>query len=113
MPRAEYANSTLYSKAEWRHGLQLVSVRDTLIEGADASESIAHLIYRGKKAVSERHRHRYEVNIDRVSALEAVGLKYTGRDETGERMEVLELEGHPFPAGAAGELELGLGLRWR
>jgi hypothetical protein len=33
MHRAEYANSTLYSKAEWRHGLQLVSVRDTLIEG--------------------------------------------------------------------------------
>ena len=32
MHRADYANSTLYSKAEWRHGLQLVSVRDTLVE---------------------------------------------------------------------------------
>ena len=32
MHRADYANSSLYSKAEWRHGLQLVSVRDTLVE---------------------------------------------------------------------------------
>ena len=28
MHRADYANSSRYSKAEWRHGLQLVSVRD-------------------------------------------------------------------------------------
>ena len=28
--------------------------------------------------------------------LEAAGLKLVGRDETGERMEILEINGHPF-----------------
>jgi CTP synthase len=51
--------------------------------------------------VDERHRHRYEVNIEKVPALEAVGLKFVGRnsDSTGERMEVIELDGHPFYVG--------------
>lgn len=34
---------------------------------------------------------RYEVNPDLVPELEAAGLRFTGRDETGRRMEVLEL----------------------
>ena len=54
--------------------------------------------------VDERHRHRYEVNPDIVPELEAAGLRFVGKDETGRRMEVLELgqggkeggEGHPF-----------------
>ena len=28
--------------------------------------------------------------------MEAAGLKLVGRDETGERMEILEINGHPF-----------------
>jgi CTP synthase len=50
--------------------------------------------------VTERHRHRYEVNPVAVPALEAAGLLFVGRDvETGERMEVLELaaDRHPHP----------------
>ena len=43
---------------------------------------------------------RYEVNPDLVPKLEAAGLQFVGRDETGERMEVLELadqpSDHPF-----------------
>ena len=53
--------------------------------------------------IDERHRHRYEVNPEMVEELEAGGLRFVGRDETGSRMEILELgseHGHPFFVGA-------------
>jgi CTP synthase (UTP-ammonia lyase) len=47
---------------------------------------------------------RYEVNPEMVPQLEAAGLMFVGKDETGERMEVVELQespsGHPFYAAA-------------
>ena len=50
----------------------------------------------GKNTISERHRHRYEINPEYIEQIEAKGLKYTGRDISGRRMEILELEGHPY-----------------
>lgn len=52
-------------------------------------------------SVVERHRHRYEVNPSKVSAIEAAGLVFSGRDESGERMEMTELprSSHPFYFG--------------
>lgn len=47
----------------------------------------------------ERHRHRYEVNIEYVERMEAQGLEFVGRDTTGERMEVFELKNHPYYVG--------------
>jgi CTP synthase (UTP-ammonia lyase) len=51
--------------------------------------------------VLERHRHRYEVNPARVEELEAAGLYFTGRDDSGERMEIAEVSRavHPFYFG--------------
>lgn len=49
--------------------------------------------------VHERHRHRYEVNPDYVSEMEGKGLKFVGKDETGQRMGIFELEDHPFYVG--------------
>lgn len=46
--------------------------------------------------LDERHRHRYEVNPNLVEQLEAGGLRFVGKDESGQRMEVVELPGHPF-----------------
>ena len=46
--------------------------------------------------IDERHRHRYEVNPDYVARLEAAGCKFVGKDETGRRMEIMELDDHPF-----------------
>lgn len=47
---------------------------------------------------------RYEVNPEMVSKIEQEGLLFVGRDETGERMEVVELQenptGHPFYVAA-------------
>jgi|TARA_B110000438_G_scaffold294574_1_gene336184 CTP synthase len=59
------------------------------------SEGKAKALY-GKDTISERHRHRYEINPEYIEQIEAKGLKYTGRDISGRRMEILELEGHPY-----------------
>ncbi|MCR4403944.1 MAG: CTP synthase (glutamine hydrolyzing) [Candidatus Acetothermia bacterium] len=56
--------------------------------------SLAHRLY-GREEVSERHRHRYEVNPEFVAELEAGGLRFSGRSPDG-RMEIGELPGHPF-----------------
>ncbi|XP_048326264.2 uncharacterized protein LOC107424242 isoform X1 [Ziziphus jujuba] len=49
--------------------------------------------------VDERHRHRYEVNPDMISQLENAGLSFVGRDESGRRMEIVELPAHPYFVG--------------
>ncbi|PVH82200.1 hypothetical protein DL98DRAFT_514246 [Cadophora sp. DSE1049] len=49
--------------------------------------------------IHERHRHRYEVNPAYVSRLASHGLSFVGKDDQGERMEVLELEDHPWFVG--------------
>lgn len=49
--------------------------------------------------VDERHRHRYEVNPKYVSDLEHSGMKFPGQSEDGNRMEVMELETHPYYVG--------------
>ncbi len=63
-------------------------------------ESLAHELY-GKDVVSERHRHRYEMNPDYVKRFEAKGMRFTGRMPDRPIMEMMELpEGtHPFFIG--------------
>ena len=56
-------------------------------------------LYGGGKSVDERHRHRYEVNPDLIETIEAAGLVFVGKDETGQRCEIFELEGHPYYVG--------------
>ncbi|KAK7269632.1 hypothetical protein RIF29_22365 [Crotalaria pallida] len=61
---------------------------------------ITSKLYGNSEYVDERHRHRYEVNPDLIGTLEEAGLKFVGRDESGKRMEILELPSHPFYVGA-------------
>ena len=42
----------------------------------------------GGSSVDERHRHRYEVNPELIERLEAAGLTFVGKDETGQRCEI-------------------------
>jgi CTP synthase len=49
--------------------------------------------------IDERHRHRYEVNPNYVSALEDNGMRFPGRSEDGNRMEIMELRDHPYYVG--------------
>ena len=64
---------------------------------AIAPGTLAHRLY-GKTQISERHRHRYEVNPQYIAELEKAGLVFSGRSPDGRRMEIAELppEEHPF-----------------
>jgi len=50
----------------------------------------------GKTLIMERHRHRYEVNPKYIEKLEDAGWKFTGKSPDGLRMEIAELQGHPY-----------------
>lgn len=67
--------------------------------------SLAHKIY-GEQVIHERHRHRYEVNPNYRSQLEAVGLIFSGLTPSGELPEVVELKGHPWFVGVQFHPEL-------
>ncbi|MEF8874756.1 MAG: CTP synthetase, partial [Candidatus Thermoplasmatota archaeon] len=58
----------------------------------------AHQIYQ-KNEISERHRHRYEVNLDYKEELESNGMLFSAHSTNEKRMEMLELEDHPFYIG--------------
>uniref|UniRef100_A0A1A9WST1 CTP synthase n=1 Tax=Glossina brevipalpis TaxID=37001 RepID=A0A1A9WST1_9MUSC len=58
--------------------------------------SIIKRLYDNPKSVDERHRHRYEVNPKYVTQLEKNGLRFVGVDESGQRMEILELQNHSY-----------------
>jgi len=51
------------------------------------------------KLVSERHRHRYEVNNDFRETLEARGLIVSGVNPERNLVEIVELKNHPFFVG--------------
>jgi CTP synthase len=65
----------------------------------------ARAIY-GKAEVSERHRHRYEVNINYRSALEDAGLRFSGLSPDGELPEIVEIPDHPWFLGVQFHPEL-------
>ena len=56
-------------------------------------------LYGEGESVDERHRHRYEVNPDLIEEIEAAGLVFVGKDETGQRCEIFELKDHPYYVG--------------
>ncbi|ESW17161.1 hypothetical protein PHAVU_007G216100 [Phaseolus vulgaris] len=70
--------------------------RRTLLQTSDCFTS---KLYGSSEYVDERHRHRYEVNPDVIGTLEEAGLQFVGKDESGKRMEILELPSHPFYVG--------------
>ena len=62
-------------------------------------------IYKRSK-ISERHRHRYEVNPNYLKKLEKCGLKFSGISPDGSLPEILELENHPWFIGVQFHPEL-------
>jgi CTP synthase len=55
----------------------------------------------GTDTISERHRHRYEVNPEYIAAIEKAGLVFSGTSPSGTLMEIAELPEsiHPFFLG--------------
>ena len=60
--------------------------------------SLAYRIY-GKPLISERHRHRYELNNDYVERLNAAGMRISGRNPETGLAEIVEIPSHPFFIG--------------
>jgi len=67
--------------------------------------TIAFSIYKNA-LVSERHRHRFEVNIKFLKALEESGLTFSGFSQDGSLPEIVELSNHPFFLGVQFHPEL-------
>ena len=71
----------------------------TLRKGAYPCEleqdSLAYRLY-GSKDISERHRHRYEVNNDYREALTKNGMTLSGISPDGRIVEMIEIPEHPF-----------------
>lgn len=53
-------------------------------------------LYGNVDSIDERHRHRYEVKPKYIEEFEKAGLKFVGKSDDNERMEILELEDHPY-----------------
>jgi CTP synthase len=69
------------------------------------SGSRVHEIY-GATEIDERHRHRYEVNINYREVLENAGLRFSGLSPDGELPEIAEFEDHPWYIGVQFHPEL-------
>lgn len=66
--------------------------KKTIIANKD---SLAYKIY-GLETVTERHRHRYEINPKFIEEIEKKGMIFSGRDIDKIRMNFLEIPSHPF-----------------
>ena len=61
-----------------------------LVEGSKAREAY------GQDVITERHRHRYEVNNNLLPELEKAGLRVSGRSTDGALVEMVEVPEHPW-----------------
>ena len=60
--------------------------------------TLASQVY-GQLEISERHRHRYEVNREYESVLCGAGLRISGSTPDGTYVEIVEIPGHPYFLG--------------
>jgi CTP synthase len=101
---------------EWKRGNQV----ERRSEGGDlggtmrlgsypsllAEDSLVRQIYGGRAEIMERHRHRYEVNVNYREKLEAVGLRFSGMSPDGVLPEIVERPDHPWFLGVQFHPEL-------
>ncbi len=96
----EWVNQT--GERELRH--EKSDVGGTMRLGGQAcyltADSLARKLY-GKDVITERHRHRYEVNNHLLPQLEKAGLRVSGRSEKDDLVELIELlpAQHPWFIG--------------
>lgn len=60
------------------------------------SDTLAHKVYGEADVISERHRHRYEVNISYREALEKAGMVISGLSRDGRLPVMVERPDHPW-----------------
>lgn len=90
------------ARKDYGGSMRLGAYPCTLKDGTIARDSY------GKKEISERHRHRFEVNPDYVERLTKAGLVFSGTSPNGSLMEIAELpkDKHPFMLGTQFHPEL-------
>ncbi len=71
-----------------------------------AEGSLVRRVYGGAAEISERHRHRYEVNIEYRDRLERAGLRFSGLSPDGVLPEIVEYPDHPWFIGVQFHPEL-------
>jgi CTP synthase len=69
-------------------------------------DSLVRSIYGGSGLIHERHRHRYEVNVNYKARLEEAGLRFSGMSPDGELPEIVEFPDHPWFVGVQYHPEL-------
>jgi CTP synthase len=57
--------------------------------------TMAHRLY-GSTSIRRRHRHRYEFNQNYLQAINKGGMVMSAHSDSGRRMEIIEVPGHPF-----------------
>jgi CTP synthase len=80
--------------------MRLGAYKCHLIEGTKVRE-----VY-GTDEIQERHRHRYEVNINYREQLEAAGMRFSGMSPDGLLPEIVEYPDHPWFIGVQFHPEL-------
>ncbi len=89
------------SLADDKGGTMRLGAYDAMLaDGSQVSE-----IY-GRTSISERHRHRYEVDISYRAKLEDCGLRFSGLSPDGRLPEIVEIPGHPWYIGVQFHPEL-------
>ncbi len=68
-------------------------------------DTLAAKIY-SAESINERHRHRYEVNINFKDQFEKSGLKFSGLSPDKKLTEIVEIKDHPFFIGVQFHPEL-------
>jgi len=76
-------------------GTMRLGAQKVLVEKGSKAEKLY-----GASEIMERHRHRYEVNPHYIDRIQEKGLRFTGRSPDGQKMEIAELDGHPFFIGS-------------
>jgi CTP synthase len=71
-----------------------------------AKESLVREVYQGAAEIAERHRHRYEVNVNYRPKLEEAGLRFSGMSPDGQLPEIVEHADHPWFIGVQFHPEL-------
>ncbi len=108
-------NAVVGLMTEWTRGNQVErrsekddkggTMRLGAYEAALAKDSRVAEIY-GARTITERHRHRYEVNPTYRDRLEAQGLKFSGLSPDGTLPEIVEIPDHPWFIGVQFHPEL-------
>ena len=92
---------------EWKKNGKIIKGTDKNLGGTmrlgsyDAKlkhNSLIKKIY-GKSLIKERHRHRYEVNINYMEKFEKNGMIFSGLSPDGILPEIIELKNHPWFIG--------------